>query len=118
MKFEVIKKGNQDILYFDYSKLTESEIIKSLKESNKIMQNYPKSSFRVLINYTGVTLNKNVMVVINSEESKKAIKRVNKSAVIGLNKITEIILKTFNFVTGKGVKPVKDDIEGMMYLSE
>jgi hypothetical protein len=107
-------KGKQ-ILLSDYTGLSTSDIIFLSMENKRRYDAENKSNILLLVDVTGCPFDQNV--VSSMHDIAKAIKpRVKKSAVVGVNGLKAVVLKTINRVSDLGIAPFKSREDALEWL--
>ncbi|MBN1409452.1 MAG: hypothetical protein JW969_01315 [Spirochaetales bacterium] len=114
----IINYKDKEILYFDHRGLREEELIKNFIESTKMINEYQKthSEILTLTNFTDTYATREALDYLKSVESKEAVTKCTKVAVIGITGIKKMFLQTYNKIMGNKAKLFKSEEEASEYL--
>ncbi len=108
-------KGKK-IHYFDFTGLLGDELLNALKLTGKIIDESGKDDNLVIANYTNTYANDEVMAFLKSAENKRTVKKIKKSAVIGIAGVKKILLNAYNSISGANSKAVNTMEEAKKFI--
>lgn len=114
MKIEWITYKGFQILYSDYSGLSESEMISQMQEETRIILEN-KGCILYLANFTNTFISSDFTQAI-SADGKKTRRYIKKSAVVGITGIRSILLNAFIRISGIKAKAIDDLDKAKEYL--
>ncbi|MBN2531906.1 MAG: hypothetical protein JXB88_03385 [Spirochaetales bacterium] len=108
-------KGHK-ILYIDHTGLKENEIVENMNHANKIMMECSDTKLLLIINFTDTFGTEKIMVKLKSPDSIAAMKKVKKTAVLGIVGIKKILLNAYNQFIKQNVRAFNTMEEAQEYL--
>jgi len=106
----------KEILFNDYSGLTEQEILDRIKFNRAFILEQNKKGIFLFVDVSRNTAS--VKIVSAFKEIAAAIQPlVGKSAVVGLNHIQKVILQGINRVSNLGIVPFESKVEALDWLA-
>lgn len=116
MELKVITHNKKQILFIDYSQCKTQEEMIALME--RAVHYYKKSptSLRILSDFTNAYGGVEFMAKLKVY-GKELGEKTEKSAVIGIDGLKEILLKGYNLVSKKQVIPFRNKIQALNYLT-
>ncbi|MBI9048175.1 MAG: hypothetical protein JEZ00_02050 [Anaerolineaceae bacterium] len=112
---QTIAHKNMDIIHVNISDASALEIVKYLRLAQEEMENLPPNSALVLMNATNAVYNSLTSNVI--KEFATTITRYSKAlAVIGIDGMSETIVKSISNVSNGAFKAFADQTEALDWL--
>lgn len=116
MELKVITHNRKQVLFIDYTQCKSQEEMIALME--RAVHYYKKSpgNLRILSDFTDAYGGIEFMSKLKSY-GKELGQKTEKSAVIGIDGLKEILLKGYNVVSKKQVVPFRNKIQALNYLT-
>ena len=115
MSVEILKEGNNSIVYVNHQGLSGSKLISNFAEANKILINGGQDQL-LLTDFRNASLSKEVIDYIKSDETKAASGNCKKQAIVGITGIKKMILNVYNGMTKANMKIFNTFEEAKEYL--
>jgi hypothetical protein len=106
-------KGKK-ILYVDYRKHTEDEMIDLLEKEANMMKENGKT--KLIVNFDGAAVPPNFLKRAKELGKETINPNTDKSAIVGVDGIKAILLKAYNTFSGDKLHPVKTLDEAKEYV--
>jgi hypothetical protein len=114
--YEIISHKGKSIVVVNLSNNAPTETISSLKEAHKRISENPAKSVLLLTEVTNAVYNKDVSSAIQ-EFSTKNTPFVKKSAVVGVEGLKMVLLRTINLLTRREIKACASRQEALDWLA-
>ena len=120
-KFDLIYHNNKEIIHINYQGLTEEQGIQYTKDFTSYIMEYGKNNtgtILVLVDMRNYTVTSKHMEV--SKQEGKITGNLfpdNKTAVLGVTGIRNVLLKSYNFITGNKMNPFNSEEEALEWLT-
>jgi hypothetical protein len=110
-------KGHK-ILVIDHSGLDENEIIENIKKGSRFLMDYKSAENQILLitDFRNTYGTNKVMDALKTPEAMEGMKKVKKTAVIGITGVKKILLNAYNRFTSKNVYAFNTMEEAQEYL--
>lgn len=106
-----------DYIYLDCRNLKEEEMITLLEDAAEIMKPR-KDKVVVLANVTGAVIYPDFMERFKALTVEVYKEKVARTAIVGVDGIKTVIIKTYNFLMGRDVRTFSSEEEALNYLYE
>lgn len=115
-RIDFIDYKGKRILVEDFSNLkTEDELDAMIWEAEKVVHQQPLNSLLVVVDMTNSTFGPKA-TQSSKEASKSNTPYIKASAMVGMNKLMEIILNSLRMVTGRNIANFKTREEAYEWL--
>ncbi len=114
--YAVISHRGKNIVVVDIAHTAPAETISALKEAQKRIAENPPKSILMLTDVTDTTYNKDVSAAIQ-DFSAKNTPYVMRSAVVGVDGLKQVLLRTVNLITRREIKSFPSRQEALDWLA-
>ncbi|MBN2415538.1 hypothetical protein JXO52_06835 [bacterium] len=106
---------DMDYIYLDCRGLKETEMITILEDAAEIMKPKSEQVF-VLANVTGAVIAPEFMERFKALTAEVYKEKVARTAIVGVDGMKSVIIKTYNFIMGRDVHTFASEEEALAYL--
>jgi hypothetical protein len=113
--YEAVSYKGKSVVVVDIANTKPAETISALNVAQKQISLHPTNSVLILTDVTGTTYNNEVSVAIKDFTAKNSA-YVKKSAVVGVDGLRMVLLRTVMLLTRRDIKPCATRQEALDWL--
>ena len=113
--FKVVKHKEKDVVIIDISNQSAIDIVKGLRSAQEEIIKYPENSLLVLTDATNAVYNSLTSTVIK-DFAEHNTKYVKASAVVGVDGIKGVLVKTVSMITKRDIQNFTNQNEALDWL--
>ncbi len=113
---QFIKFKGKEIILIDHRGLKGTELLNNYKNAALAVKNYKGIETLIMADFTDATNTQEMMNYINSEESKEIMKKVKKTAVLGITGAKMLLVNIVNMVTNSKARAFDSEEQAKEWL--
>lgn len=119
LNVSIVKHLGSDLLLIDYTKCkAQQELLEVLQEAVRVIEQHGSIDL-CLIDVTGISAGSEFINQVKKYSKEVFSKRVNKTAIIGMTPIQQILVKAVNrFLTKASIVPFSTKEEALGFLGK